>query len=36
MYLKEMRWKPIDWIKLTDDREQLPVLEATVMNLWVP
>jgi hypothetical protein len=36
MYLKEIGLESIDWIQFAEDKEQWPVLETTVMNLWVP
>jgi hypothetical protein len=34
--LREMEWSGVDWIYLTQDRDQWRDLVNTVMNLWVP
>jgi hypothetical protein len=36
MALREKGWKTVDWIHLTQDREQWQALVNTVMNLLVP
>jgi hypothetical protein len=36
MELREMGWGGMDWIDLTQDRDQWRVLVNTVMNLQVP
>jgi hypothetical protein len=36
MYLREIRWGVMDWIDLTQDRDQWRALVDTVMNLQVP
>jgi hypothetical protein len=36
MYLREIGWDGMDWIKLTQDRDQWRALVNTVMHLWVP
>jgi hypothetical protein len=33
--LREIRWDDMDWIDLSQDREQWIALVNTVMNLWV-
>jgi hypothetical protein len=33
---KEIGWGGIDWIDLTQDKNQGRALVNTVMNLWVP
>jgi len=35
MNLRETGWKDVEWIHLTQDRNQWQVLANTVMNLWV-
>jgi hypothetical protein len=35
MHLKEIGWEGVDWINLTQDREQRRSLVKTVMNLPV-
>jgi hypothetical protein len=34
--LREVEWSDVDWIDLTQDRDQWRVLVNTVMNLRVP
>jgi hypothetical protein len=36
MDLREKGWKDMDWIRLTQDRDQWWALENTVMNIQVP
>jgi hypothetical protein len=36
MDLREVEWDGMDWIDLTQNREQWRVLVNTVMNLGVP
>jgi hypothetical protein len=36
MDVREILWEDIDWIDLTQDRDQWRVLVNTVMNLRVP
>jgi hypothetical protein len=36
IYLREIGWDDIDWIDLTQDRDQWRTLVNTVMNLQVP
>jgi hypothetical protein len=36
MDLKEKSWGSMDWIDLTQDRDQWRALVNMVMNLWVP
>jgi hypothetical protein len=36
MDLREIGWVVIDWIELTQDRDQLKALVNMVMNLRVP
>jgi hypothetical protein len=36
MDLKEIGWEGMDWIDLTEDRDQCWVFVNTVMNLRVP
>jgi hypothetical protein len=36
MNLKEIGWGGMDWIDLTQDRDQWRALVNTVMNLWIP
>jgi hypothetical protein len=36
VYLKQIRWKDVDWIHLTQDKDQWQALVSMVMNLWVP
>jgi hypothetical protein len=36
MDLREIGWGSVDWIYLSQDRDQWLVLVNTVMNLWVP
>jgi hypothetical protein len=35
MDLREIGWDDMDWIDLTQDRDQWRALVNTVMNLWV-
>jgi hypothetical protein len=35
MDLREVRWDGVDWIHLTQDKEQWRAVVNTVMNLWV-
>jgi hypothetical protein len=34
--LREIGWGGMDWIDLTEDRDQWRALVNTVMNIWVP
>jgi hypothetical protein len=36
MYLREIGWGGMDWIRLSEDRDQWRTLRKTVMNLLVP
>ena len=36
MYLKEIGWKGVDCINLTEDIDQWWALVSVVMNCWVP
>jgi hypothetical protein len=36
MDLGEMAWGGMDWIVLTQDKDNWRVLVNVVMNLWVP
>jgi hypothetical protein len=36
MDVREIGWKGVDWIHLTEDRDQLQAVVNTVMNLRVP
>jgi len=36
MDLKEVRWEDVDWMHLTQDRDQWRTLVNAVMNLRVP
>jgi hypothetical protein len=36
MDLRKIAWGGIDWIDLTQDKDQWRVLVNTTMNLWVP
>jgi hypothetical protein len=36
MHVREIWWEVVDWMHLTQDRDQLRVLVNTVMNLRVP
>jgi hypothetical protein len=36
MGLREIEWDDMDWIHLTQDRDQWRALVKTVMNLRVP
>jgi hypothetical protein len=36
MDLREIGWGNMDWIDLSQDRNQWRALVNTVMNLWVP
>jgi hypothetical protein len=36
MDLRERGWGGMDWIDLTQDRDQWSALVNMVMNLWVP
>jgi hypothetical protein len=36
MNLREIRWDGMDWIDLTQDRDQWRAVVNAVMNLWVP
>jgi len=33
---REKEWKGVDWIHLTEDRDQWQAFVNMVMNLWVP
>jgi hypothetical protein len=35
MDLREIGWDDMDWIELTQDRDQWRALVNTMMNLWV-
>jgi hypothetical protein len=34
MFLREVVWKGLDWIHVTQDRDQWWVVVNTVMKLW--
>jgi hypothetical protein len=34
--LREVGWEGVDWIHLTQDRDQWRSVVNTVLNLWVP
>jgi len=34
--LRETGWEGVDWIHLAQDRDQLPAVVNTVMNIQVP
>jgi hypothetical protein len=36
MALREIGWDGVDWLHLTDDRDQWQAVVNTVMNLQVP
>jgi hypothetical protein len=36
MDLREIGWDGMDWIDLTQDRDQWMVLVNMVKNIWVP
>jgi hypothetical protein len=36
MDIREIRWKGVDWMHFTEDRDQWPALVNMVMNLQVP
>jgi tRNA splicing ligase len=36
MSIMEIGWKGVDWIRLTQIREQVQALMNTVIKLWVP
>jgi hypothetical protein len=36
MDIGEIEWGSVDWINLTQDRDQWRALVKAVMNLWVP
>jgi hypothetical protein len=36
MAVREIGWGGVDWIYLTEDRDQWRVLVNMVMNRWVP
>jgi hypothetical protein len=36
MDLEKIGWESVDWIHLSQDRDQWRALVNTVMNLWVP
>jgi hypothetical protein len=36
MYLTEIRWEGLDWMRLAQDRNQWRAVVNTVMNLRVP
>jgi hypothetical protein len=33
---KEIEWDGVDWINLTQERDQWRALVKTVMNFWIP
>jgi hypothetical protein len=36
MDLKEIGWEVVDWMHLTQDRDQWPAVMNTVMNVGIP
>jgi hypothetical protein len=36
MDLREIEWEHVDWMHLSQDRDQWQALVNMVMNLWVP
>jgi hypothetical protein len=36
MYVREVGWEDLDWLHLTQVRDQWRVLVNTVINLWAP
>jgi hypothetical protein len=36
MYLREVVWEDVDWMHLTQDRDQWQTFVNAVMNLMVP
>jgi hypothetical protein len=36
MDLREIRWEVVDWMHLTQNRDQWWALVGTVLELWVP
>jgi hypothetical protein len=36
MDLREIGWEDVDWIHLSQDRDQWRALVNTIMNSWVP
>jgi hypothetical protein len=36
MDIREMGWKDMGWIAVTQDREKCQDVVNTVMNIWVP
>jgi hypothetical protein len=36
MYLREIRWEVVDWMHLTQDRDQWRAVVNTIMKLQVP
>jgi hypothetical protein len=36
MDVRERRWEAMDWIHLAQDRDQLPAVLNTVMNIRLP
>jgi hypothetical protein len=35
VYLRKIGWEGVDWIHLTQDRDQWWVFVNTVMNFWI-
>jgi hypothetical protein len=35
IYVREIRWKVVDWIHLAQDRDQWRARVNTIMNVWV-
>jgi hypothetical protein len=35
-HLREVGWEGVDWIHLSQDRDQWGAVVNTVMNIWVP
>jgi hypothetical protein len=36
VYLRELVWEGMDWMHLTQDRDQCQVLVRKVIEFWVP
>jgi hypothetical protein len=34
--VRKIRWRDLDWIRLSEDRDQWWAVVNTVMDLWVP